>query len=57
MMNVFAPIVPIPASFLPPPVTTLTVVPPIEIPMLTRPVLATIAIVMTVCHGHRRTEQ
>jgi hypothetical protein len=55
MTTVFAPILPIPASFLALPVATVIIASPIEIPMLAGPVVTTIAIVMTVSHGHRRT--
>jgi hypothetical protein len=52
--NVLPPLASIPTSFLPPPVVTLVTASPVEIPMLARPIVAPIVIVMTISHGHRR---
>jgi hypothetical protein len=54
MASVLTPIVSIPTSFLPLPVVTLVTASPLEIPMLARPIVAAIVIVMTISHGHRR---
>jgi hypothetical protein len=54
MASVFTPFVSIPTSFLPLPVVTLVAASPVEIPMLARPIVAAIVIVMTISHGHRR---